>query len=140
MERTPGDTGSQPEFTFTPTNKVVGVVDNDGDAEAALIDFSNAGFAGDELELLTKEAGARRVDVSSEVRVHVVDLAKRVPAFYDAPVIVKRIEEELRAGHHLIGVLAKDADAREQARKILKSHGGHFINFYGRWAAESLER
>ena|SRR5690242_14538934 len=139
MERIPSDTGSQPEFTFDPTNKVVGVVDNDGDAEATLIDFRNAGFAGDQLELLTNEEGARRVDVSSEVRVHVVDLTQRVPAFYDAPVIVRRIEEELRAGHHLIGVLAKDADARKQARKILKSHGGHFINFYGRWAAESLD-
>jgi hypothetical protein len=142
MERTPDDRGSQSEFRFDPTNKVAGVVDNDGEAEAALLDFRNAGFAVDQVELLTNEEAARRIDVSSEgrqVTVHVFHSTQKMPAFYDAPVIVKRIEEELRASHHLIAVTANDAAERERVREILKVHGGHFINFYGRWAAESLE-
>lgn len=142
MEHTPSDTSSQSQFTFDPTNKVVGVIDDAGDAAAALFDFREAGFTADQVELLTNEEGVRAIDVSSEgheVTVHVVHSTQSVPAFYDAPVIVKRIEEELRAGHHLVGVVAKDGEAREEARKILKTHGGHFINFYGRWAAEALE-
>lgn len=130
------------KFTFDPTNKVVGVIDNTSEAEAALLDFRSAGFTPAEVELLTDEEGARRIDVSGqahEVMVHLFHSTQRVPAFYDAPIIVRRVEEELRQGHHLIGVTAKDADARERVRGILKSHGGHFINFFGRWAAQSLE-
>ena len=126
------------KFTFDPTNKVVGVVDDARDAEAALLACRTAGFSTDEVELLTDQEGAQRID-ASDVKVHVFLSTQRVPEFYDAPVIGRRIEEELLAGHHFIGVTAKDGDARERAREILKSHGGHFINFYGRWAAESLE-
>ena len=32
------------------------------------------------------------------------------------------------------------AIVREKVRKILKSHRGHFINFYGEWVIEALER
>ena len=134
----PSDSGPASKFTFDPTNKVVGVVDVDGDAEAALLACRNAGYTTDEIELLTGQEGAQRIDASG-VMVHVFLSTQRVPAFYDAPVIGRRIEEELLAGHHLIGVTAKDGEARERAREILKSHGGHFINFYGRWAAEALE-
>lgn len=127
------------QFTFDPINKVVGVIDDARDVEDALLACRNAGFATDEIELLTDEDGAQRIDANG-VMVHVFLSTQRVPAFYDAPVIASRIEQELRAGHHLLGVTAKDGDARERAREILKSHGGHFINFYGRWAAEALDR
>jgi hypothetical protein len=73
------------------------------------------------------------------IHVHIFDSTQKVPAFYDSPVIVRRVEQELRASHYLIGVVAKDGEARERAREILKSHGGHFISFYGQFAAEGLE-
>jgi len=130
------------EFTFDPTNKVVGSIDGADDAKDAMRDLRAVGFAANEVELLTDQEGARRIGISGEgheVVVHVFDSTQRVPAFYDAPVIVRRVEEELRASHYLIGVVAKEKEARERVREILKSHGGHFINFYGRFAAESLE-
>ena len=132
------------EFTFDPTNKVVGTIDAAGDAKDAMRDLTAAGFATSEVELLTDQEGAARIDMSGEgkeamVHVHVFDSTQKVPAFYDSPVIVRRVEEELRASHYLIGVVAKDGEARERALEIMKSHGGHFINFYGRFAAEGLE-
>ena len=130
------------EFTFDPTNKVVGSIDAAGDAKDALVDLTAAGFTEKEVELLTNEDGAARINMSGEgdkAMVHVYDSTQKVPAFYDAPVIVRRVEQELRASHYLIGVVAKDNEARERVREILKSHGGHFINFYGRFAAEALE-
>ncbi|HEV2764882.1 MAG TPA: hypothetical protein VGV38_18010 [Pyrinomonadaceae bacterium] len=45
----------------------------------------------------------------------------------------------MKAGHYGIGVRSKGGEARERVREILKSYGGHFINFYGPWAAEALE-
>lgn len=145
MEQSPSDTGDRSansEFTFDPTNKVVGIITDPDDARAALRDLRAAGFTSDELEVLTGEEGAQRIDltgVGHDASVHIVRSTQKPPTFYDAPVIVKRVEQELLAGHYFIGVSAKEPEARESALDILKSHGGHFINFYGRWAAEALE-
>jgi len=143
MNETPQRSANS-EFSFDPMNKVVGSIDAAGDAKDAMRDLTAAGFATSEVELLTDQEGAARIDMSGEgneamVHVHIFDSTQKVPAFYDSPVIVRRVEEELRASHYLIGVVAKDEEARERAREILKSHGGHFINFYGRFAAEGLE-
>lgn len=142
MDQTPSETGANSEFTFDPTNKVVGIIDNADDAKTALSDLRAAGFKVEQVELLTDEEGARRIDMSderSELSVHIYRSTQKVPAFYDAPGLLKRIEKELLAEHYFIGVYAEDGEARESVREILKSHGGHFINFYGRWAAQSLE-
>ena len=142
MEGTPSDSGANSTFTFDPTNKVVGIIDNADDTEDALRDLIAVGFPAKQIALLTDEEEARRIrasDEGREVSVHLFRSAQKLPAFYDAPVIVRRLEQELLAGHHLIGVIAKDRETRARACGILKSHGGHFINFYGRWAAEALE-
>ena len=142
MDGTPSDSGANPTFTFDPTNKVVGVVDNVDDTRDALRDLIAAGFSAKEITLLTDEEATRQIganDEAREVSVHIFRSDQKLPAFYDAPIIVRRLEQELRAGHHLIGVTANDGETRERACGILKSHGGHFINFYGRWAAEALE-
>ena len=141
MEQTSSHRSANSEFTFNPTNKVVGSIDDADDVKAALHDLRTAGFTAKEVELVTDEEGARRIGTSGDGDVipHVFDSTQKVPAFYDAPIIVRRIEQELRSSHYLIGVVAKDKEARERAREILKSHGGHFINFYGRFAAEALE-
>ena len=145
MEQAPSDASDRStnsEFTFDPTNKVVGIIADPSDAKAALRDLRAAGFTADEIEVLMSEEAAQRIDVTGEgheASVHIVRSTQKPPAYYDAPVIVRRVEQELLAGHYLIGVAAKEPEARESALDILKSHGGHFINFYGRWAAEALE-
>lgn len=142
MEEAPSGKSANSVFTFDPTNKVVGSIDDAGDAEAALNDLRAAGFTPEEIELLTAEEGLRRIALNNkggEMLVHIFRPIQEVPAFYDAPVIARRVKQELLAGHYLVGVTAKDGEAQERARDILKSHGGHFINFYGRWAAEALD-
>src|SRR5690349_21413344 len=98
MAHTPHES-SKSEFTFDPTNKVVGSIDAADDAKDAMLDLTAAGFTEGEVELLTDKEAARRIGVSGEahgVRVHVFDSTQKVPAFYDTPVIVRRIEQELR--------------------------------------------
>ena len=117
------------------------MISEPGDARAALRDLKAAGFPADEVEVLTGEGGAHRIDVTGEDH---GPLARFVRSFQKLlgdyePVHVRRHEQEFLAGHFGIGVTAKDAEAREKVREILKSHGGHFINFYGRWAMEVLE-
>ncbi|HKO60141.1 MAG TPA: hypothetical protein VJV03_03190 [Pyrinomonadaceae bacterium] len=140
MNQTPERSATY-EFTFDPTNKIIGIIDDPAAAKIAVRDLRAAGFAADEIEVVMGKKGAERVDLTGEgheASIHVVNTEKP-PAFYDAPVIIKKVEEEMLAGHYLIGVSAKEQEARERALDILKSHDGHFINFYGRWAAESWE-
>ena len=130
------------EFTFDPTDKVVGIVDDPNDAKQALRELRAAGFTTAEVELLSDEAGARRIDLSDaehEVTLHIFRSTQNVPAYYDAPGLLQRIEKELMEGHYFIGVYSEDSPSRERAHEILKSHSGHFINFHGRWAAQALE-
>lgn len=142
MEGTPSDSGANSTFTFDPTNKVVGVIDNADATKDVLRDLIADGFSEKEIALLTDEEAARQIganDERREVSVHIFRSDQKLPAFYDAPIIVRRLEQELLASHHLIGAIAKDGETRERACGILKAHCGHFINFYGRWAAEALE-
>ena len=141
MDQTPAKRRATFEFTFDPTNKIIGIIDDPTATKTAVRDLRAAGFAADEIEVVMGKEGAQQVDLTGEdheASIHIVSTQKP-PAYYDAPVIIKKVEEEMLAGHYLVGVSAKETEARERALGILKSNGGHFINFYGRWAAESLE-
>jgi hypothetical protein len=141
MEQT-GDREANSKFVFNPTDKVIGIIDDAGDAEAALRDLKATGFTPHQLEMLTNEEGVQRIQLATEdpdVSVHIIGSSQRPQAYYDAPGLVMQIEQELKAGHYGIGVGGTDSEARERVRTILKSHGGHYINYYGTWAAESLE-
>jgi hypothetical protein len=141
MEQTPSDSNAGADFKFVPFNKVIGIIDDPADAEAAIRGLRAAGFAADEIDVLTGEAGARRFDVTSEGRetlVHTLLPTEKLRHYFDAPGIVSRIEEALQAGRYGVAV-PPESRKGVSGRAILKSHGGHFINFYGRWAAESLD-
>jgi hypothetical protein len=141
MDQT-SDRGANSKFVFNPTDKVIGIIDDAGKAQAALHDLRVAGFKAEQLELLTNEEGAQRIELTDEARevsVHIIGPSQKPQAYYDAPGLLTQIEQELKAGHYGIGIGATDSEARERVHKILKSHGGHYINFYGTWAAEALE-
>jgi uncharacterized protein (DUF2126 family) len=142
MEHTPSDRNADAEFKFVPFKKVIGIIDDTADAGAAIRDLRAAGFTADEVEVLAGEAGALRIDVTAEGRealVHTLPPTEKLRHYFDAPGIVSRIEEALQAGRYGVAVTAGESEGRERARAILKSHGGHFINFYGPLAAESLD-
>lgn len=140
MEQTSGEGSANSKFNFDPTNKVVGITDEVDDAIAALRDLRAAGLTAGEIEILTSEEGAQRITGEEhEASVQILHPTQKPQDYYDAPVIVRQIEQHLLAGHFGLAVTAKEPEARERLREILKSHHGHFINFYGVWAAEALE-
>jgi hypothetical protein len=104
-------------------------------------DLKAAGFTADEIEVLTGEEGARRIDVNGGehgVLAHIVRSILKTLGEYEIP-HAKRHEQELLAGHFGIGVIAKQEEHQKKVRGILKSHNGHFINFYGTWTMQNLE-
>lgn len=142
MDQAANDKEATSAFAFNPTGKVIGIIDDAGGAAAALRDLTAGGFTADEIELLTDEEGAQRIELpgdASDVSVHIIRSTQKPQEYYDAPGLVRKIEQELKGSHYGIGVGTKDNEARGRVRDILKSHGGHFINYYGHWTAESLE-
>ena len=129
------------DFIPYPTNRVVGVIDNVGDAQAALRDLKAAGFTADQVQVLTGEEGAHRLDVQGDEHgplAHIVRSTQKLLGDYEIK-DATRYEQELLAGHFGIGVAAHYKEDRDKARQILKAHRGHFINFYGRWIMEILD-
>ena len=142
MVQTPNDRHADAEFNFVPYKKVIGIIDDPADVEAAIRDLRAAGFAADEIEILVGKEGAQRVDVTAEGQealVHTLPATQKLRHYFDAPGIVRQIEEVLQGGRYCVAVPAGESEGRERAREILKSHGGHFINFYGPLVAESLD-
>lgn len=140
-DKQPHDANDKSDFIPYPTNRVVGIIDDAGDVQGALCDLKSAGFGPDDIRLLTGEAGARRIDIKGDEHgplAHVVRSVQEVLGSYEIEHLT-RYEQELLAGHFGIGVIARDAEDRGKVSKILKSHHGHFINFYGRWIMERLE-
>jgi len=140
MNQTPRYTHRDDDFIFYPTNKVVGIIDDPSDASAALDELEAAGFPPEDVDVLTGEEGVHRIDVTGEQHGLLARIVRILDKAGDMePEHLKRHEDEMRAGHFGIGVTAKELKAREQVHQILKSHNGHFINFYGPWAIKSLE-
>jgi hypothetical protein len=129
------------DFILYPTNKVIGIIDDVDDCKAALKDLKDAGFTAAEIEVLSGEEDAHRLDPTGEEHGPLARFARWIEKAGDMETEhVKRHEQEVRAGHFGIGVSAKEPEEREKVLEILKAHNGHFINFYGHWAIEVLER
>src|SRR5260370_9987442 len=91
------DKNKRSDFIAYPTNKVVGFIDDPGDAQAALSDLRAAGFTGDEIEVLTGEEGARRIDVNGGEHgalAHIVRSVLKTLGDYEIP-HAKRHEQDL---------------------------------------------
>src|SRR4029077_4203711 len=85
---------------LTPPTRSSELDDDAGDATAALRDLRAAGFTAEEVELLTDEKGEQQIDLTGEGRevlVHIIRSTQQPQDYYDAPRIVRQIEQELKA-------------------------------------------
>ena len=141
MDDNRSDDYKDSDLILYPTNKVIGIIDDADDCKAALNDLRAAGFTADAIEVLSGKEDARRLDPTGEEHGPMARFARWIQKAGDMePEHVRRHEQEVQAGHFGIGVIAKEPEAREKVRKILKAHNGHFINFYGQWAIELMDR
>jgi hypothetical protein len=127
------------EFIAYPTNRVAGTVDDPGAAQAVVAALLEAGFTTDEIDTLYGEEGLRRLDPAGEKHGVLARLLRAAFQWNEEDKYLRQHVEDIRAGHFVIMVLAKEPEKREKVREILKSHGGHFIKFFGTWAIQSLD-
>ena len=140
MDRSMGHTDKgHDNFIGYPTNRVVGTFDDEGEALAAVDELASAGFD-KSCSAYCGTSGASRLDSNAKDRRPLAWLSRALHHLDSMETAqMDRYERELLDGHCLVMVEAADIDRRARALEILRSHGGHFINYYGRWVIETLQ-
>jgi hypothetical protein len=123
-----------------PTNRLVAVVDDPAQAAAALAELQAAGIDVRDLDVLRGDEGADRMDGTGEVSGWLGRLRRAFDfTLMDQLVDFAAYERALRDGRAVVMVHVHGDAPKAKAREILKRHGGHFINYYGRFATEELD-
>ena len=125
-----------------PTNHVVGVVTSD-EAGPVVGALTNAGFVTSDIVVGCGEAAADNLKASTG-RAGLTDVAIRIArrlGVRDEEMAIKdQYEKELRNGQVVVSVPAADGGKKKLAADVMREHGGHFINFLGRFTIESNPR
>jgi len=123
-----------------PTDQLMGVVPSPAAADAAIAELERAGVATDAIRVLVGEEAALRIDGRGTHHGIVARLYRLVQfTQMDQAPDFRRYEGEARRGHPVIAVKETDPARRKAIRAILRAHGAHFTNFYGRFFTETLD-
>jgi hypothetical protein len=125
-------------FLTNPADKVIGIVNTPKELYAAVTELNNAGFQKEQLQVLCGEKGAKRLDTTGEGHGFLARLYRFVETFGAESRHLSEYESELLGGHFLLAVDISDEDDRRRVLDIFKAHGGHRVNFYGKWTIEGL--
>jgi hypothetical protein len=128
------DLNEKDNFLRQPRNKLVGIINTPEELQAAIVELNKAGFGEDAIDVLCGKEGADRLDVTGDKHGPLARLYRFVEQAKNLP----EYQQDLLSGHFLIAIEAAEEDKRAQALNILQSHGGHQINFYGKWIVEGL--
>jgi len=127
------------EFIRYPTDHMFAVVNEASAAGEAFAALQAVGIEDDDLSTFTGNAGAIRIDASGTHHGIFARLLRVAQAMSMDGDQSQRYEDEARKGHTVIAVHSADPVVRQRALQILKSHGGHYINYYARLHSENLE-
>jgi hypothetical protein len=123
-----------------PTDHLMGILPSPAAADAAVAELRSQGVAPDAIRILVGEDAALRIDGRGK---HHGLLARiyRLVQFtqMDQAPDFRRYELEARRGRPVIAVRETDAARRREVKAVLRRHGAHFINFYGRFFTETLD-
>ena len=125
-----------------PTNHVVGVVTSD-EVGPVVDGLTDAGFAASEIVIGCGAAAADNLRASTGhtgLTDLVIRVADRLGVRDEEMAIKDEYEKELRHGHVVVSVPAADVGQKKVAADIMREHGGHFINYLGRFTIESNPR
>ncbi|HEX5385764.1 MAG TPA: hypothetical protein VFW66_03600 [Gemmatimonadales bacterium] len=126
-----------------PENHVVGVIDTPEALSTSLAQLTSGGFLESEV---SAACGTQRAEQLARSTGHaglvdrLVRVAQRIGVRDEEMETKDRYEKALRDGQYVVSVLAPTPERKTKAADILRQHGGHFINFLGRFTIESLTR
>jgi hypothetical protein len=120
---------------------MLAVFDEPTQAAGAAAELTRIDLSADDVSILRGEEGARQLDGTGRSHGHLARL-RRLASFtlMDQMPDTAWYEHAVRDGGAVV-VTRVRGDARKAAvLDVLRRHGGHFINYYGRFATEELDR
>jgi hypothetical protein len=125
-------------FYRYPRKRVVAVVDDDRQLQAALRDLSNRVVDLPDIDVLSGPEGARLLDRSGAghgLRARLLRLLQWGAYESDA---LSAHERALNDGHHVVYVPVRDEKAARQVAEILSGAGAHYLLYFGTWTVGQL--
>jgi len=123
-----------------PTDHLMAVLPSPAAADAAIAELEGVGVARDAVRVLVGEEAALRIDGRGTHHGLLARLYRLVQfTQMDQAPDFRRYEGEARRGHPVIAVKETDPTRRKAIRAVLRAHGAHFTNFYGRFFTETLD-
>jgi hypothetical protein len=128
-------------FIGYPTDSLMAVVPDAESAAAAAAALRAAGMPDRDITILRGPEGADRLDGTGAVN-GVVARLRRLVSFtlMDQLVDMATYEQAVREDQAVVMVKLRDGARKAAAIATLRENGGHFINYYGRFATEEIER
>lgn len=127
-------------FIRYPSRQVLAVIDDDAPADEAVADLREAGFADDAITVLRGPADADRMDGLGSAH-GFRGRVRRLAAFTVMDQLPDFVlyEHSLREGRTVLAVDTRTEADKHRVHEVLRAHGGHFTNYYGRFATEELD-
>jgi hypothetical protein len=127
-------------FINYPTGQLLAVVDDPGAVQPVRADLERAGFDTGDIVVLRGADGAARLDglgasgpLSRMLRSVQFMTMDQMPDFLV-------YETAIREGRAVVAIRSRSDSRRREAVEILRAHGAHFINYYGRFSTEEISR
>jgi hypothetical protein len=126
---------------FSPIDHIMAVVDDPSAAPSIIAALGPVGIEANAVTLLRGPEGAARIDATGEAtglsarlrQMMSFTLADQMPDFI-------LYEAALRDGRAVLAVPVTSDEMKKAVCEILRDHGAHFTNFFGRFVTEELDQ
>jgi hypothetical protein len=138
-DATPESRPSGQESMQYPTNHLLAIIDDQGQATAAVAALEGGGFLDSEVQLNT---GAETADVLGATSGRgglaglLIRLAERIGAADEEMETKHRYEQAMRDNRFVVAIAAPTEERKHRATEILRAHGAHTIAFLGKHTIE----
>jgi hypothetical protein len=131
----------QSRFIGYPTDSLLAVVPDAESAARAAAELKSAGVRDRDITVLRGDEGASRFDPTGAVH-GLIARVRRIVSFtvMDQLPDVAWYDAAIRSGNVVVMARIRGDDLKAGAVRIMRAHGGHFINYYGRFATEEIVR
>lgn len=131
---------AKPSRKFSATGHVLAVVDDPTGAPGIVTELARAGIEPTTVTLLRGPEGAARIDATGEGAGWGARLRQAVSfTLADQMPDLILYEAALRDGRAVLAVPVRSDESKLAAHRVLRHHGAHFINYFGRFVTEELD-
>jgi hypothetical protein len=128
------------ESLTVPANQILAIITESGDADDVVRALNENGFSSDEIGILTGTEDAERLDAAAGKQGFLSKLFTAGVEMGDRDTdYLKQYRRALLNGRTVVGVVARDDEARTKARKVLKAGGARFLTYFGQFVTEVLD-